>query len=107
MKKFKITFNSPVALSFVIICFVVTLLGVLTGGKSTEIAFMTYHSSLQNPMTYIRLFTHVLGHADFSTTMDIYTDVTKDLKKREFDDLGEKMKKQKGRKNKNDDTDEK
>ena len=66
MKKFKITFNSPVALSFVIICFVVTLLGVLTGGKSTEIAFMTYHSSLQNPMTYIRLFTHVLGHAGWS-----------------------------------------
>ena len=27
--------------------------------------------------------------------MDIYTDVTKELKKREFDDLGEKMKKQK------------
>lgn len=39
--------------------------------------------------------------------MDIYTDVTKELKKREFDDLGEKMKKQKRDKDKNGDTDEK
>ena len=36
--------------------------------------------------------------------MDIYTDATKELKKREFDDLGEKMKKQK--RNKNGETDE-
>jgi GlpG protein len=39
-----------------------TLLGVLTGGKSTLAVFMTYHSSLTNPMTYIRFFTHVFGH---------------------------------------------
>lgn len=26
----------------------------------------------------------VMGHADFGTTMNIYTDVTKDLKKQEF-----------------------
>lgn len=43
----------------------------------------------------IKVVQNVLGHADFSTTMDIYTDVTKELKKREFDDLSEKMKKQK------------
>lgn len=65
-KKFKITFNAPVILSLVIACFLVTLLGELTGGKSTQIAFMTYHSSLKNPMTYIRFFTHVLGHGGWS-----------------------------------------
>lgn len=27
---------------------------------------MTYHSSLANPMTYLRLFTHVLGHNGWS-----------------------------------------
>lgn len=41
----------------------------------------------------IKVIQNILGHADFSTTMDIYTDVTKELKKREFDNLHEKMKK--------------
>jgi GlpG protein len=62
-KKIKITFNAPVTLGFVLICFMATLLGVLTGGKSTQAVFMTYHSSLMNPMTYIRFFTHVFGHS--------------------------------------------
>ncbi|MBE5871206.1 MAG: rhomboid family intramembrane serine protease [Lachnospiraceae bacterium] len=62
-KKLKITFNSPVVLGFVFICFAVTLLGTVTGGGTTELLFMTYHSSLKNPLTYVRLFTHVFGHA--------------------------------------------
>ena len=53
MRKLKITFNAPVTLGFVFICFVVTLLGVLTGGGSTRLLFMTYHSSLTNPLTYL------------------------------------------------------
>ncbi len=66
MKKLKITFNAPVTLGFVFICFVVTLLGVLTGGGSTRLLFMTSHSSLTNPLTYLRFFTHVFGHAEWS-----------------------------------------
>lgn len=62
-KKFKITFNAPVTLGFVGICFVVTLLGVITGGRSTYFLFMTYHSSLSNPLTYLRFLTHVFGHS--------------------------------------------
>ena len=61
-KKLKITFNAPVVLTFVMICFIATLLGVLTGGRITQSFFMTYHSSLKNPMTYLRFFTHVFGH---------------------------------------------
>ena len=64
-KKFKITFNAPVTLSFVSLCFVVTLLGVITGGGVTRLLFMAYHSSLKNPLTYLRFFTHVLGHSGF------------------------------------------
>ena len=66
MRKLKITFNAPVTLGFVFICFVVTLLGVLTGGGSIRLLFMTYHSSLTNPLTYLRFFTHVFGHAGWS-----------------------------------------
>lgn len=61
--KFKIKFNSPVILIFVFVCLAATLLGELTGGKSTELLFMTYHSSLTNPMTYVRFFTHIFGHS--------------------------------------------
>lgn len=65
-KKFKITFNAPITLGFVASCFVVTLLGIITSGGSTRLLFMTYHSSLANPLTYLRFFTHVFGHAGWS-----------------------------------------
>ena len=61
-RKLKITFNSPVILSFVSICFLVMILSYITGGISNQAVFMTYHSPLKEPMTYVRLFTHVLGH---------------------------------------------
>ena len=64
--RIKITFNAPVTLLFVLACFVVTLIGVVTSGVSTRMLFMTYHSSLSNPMTYVRFFTHVLGHDGWS-----------------------------------------
>lgn len=66
MRKLKITFNAPAVLGFVAICFIATLLGILTNGATTQAFFMTYHSSLTNFMTYIRLFTHVFGHAGWS-----------------------------------------
>ena len=37
MKKPKVTFNSPVVLIFVAACFVVTLLGTLTNGATTQV----------------------------------------------------------------------
>ena len=39
----------------------------------------------------LKVIQDTLGHKDFSTTMDIYTDVTRELKQREFDNLQEKM----------------
>lgn len=62
-RKLRIKFNAPVTLGFVIICFIATLFGYLFHGKITQMLFMTYHSSLTDPMTYIRFFTHVFGHA--------------------------------------------
>ena len=61
-KRIRITFNSPVILCFVAICFFATMLNYLTGGKSNQVVFMTYHSSLFSPLTYVRLLTHVFGH---------------------------------------------
>ena len=65
-KTLKISYNAPVILSFVLICFTVMLLGLLTGGKSTQLLFMTFHSSLANPLTYLRFFTHVFGHSGWT-----------------------------------------
>lgn len=68
MKKGKLTisYNSPAVLTFVLICLVVLIIGFLTGGMSTQLLFMTYHSSLTNLLTYLRFFTHVFGHSGWN-----------------------------------------
>lgn len=65
-EKLRITFNAPVTLEFVIICFVATSLGVVSNGRITQMIFMTYHSSLANLMTYVRFITHIFGHSGWS-----------------------------------------
>lgn len=61
-RKYKITFNAPVTLGFAILCFFAMIANYVTAGASLHTLFSTYHSSITSPMTYIRLFTHVLGH---------------------------------------------
>lgn len=61
-KKLIISYNAPVILAFVILCFLATVIGLLTGNKSTEILFSVYRSPLTSPFTYLRCFTHVFGH---------------------------------------------
>lgn len=64
--KIRISFNSPITLGTVIICFIATLLGVISNGRITQMVFMTYHSSLANLMTYVRFITHIFGHSGWS-----------------------------------------
>lgn len=66
MKKLKISYNAPITLTFVIICFIATILGVITRDAVTSLLFVTYRDSLANPMTYVRFFTHIFGHAGWS-----------------------------------------
>ena len=66
MKKLKISYNAPITLTFVIICFIATILGVLTRDAVTRVLFLTYRDSLANPMTYVRFFTHIFGHGGWS-----------------------------------------
>ncbi len=61
--RFKISYNSPVVLTFVLLCLLVLLMSIGTHRRSTTLFFMTYHSSLFSPLTYLRFFTHVLGHS--------------------------------------------
>ena len=62
MKKLRITFNSPLVLCFALLCSAATLACGISGESGTALLFSTYSSSWANPLTYVRLFTHVLGH---------------------------------------------
>lgn len=59
----KIKFNSPVILSFVFLSLIALILDFVTRGLTNRLFFSIYSSSLANPLTYVRLFGHVLGHA--------------------------------------------
>lgn len=61
--KLKLSFNSPVVLSFTMICFAALVLSWITKGYTNTLLFSVYRSSLANPLTYIRFFGHVAGHA--------------------------------------------
>lgn len=65
-KKLRITFNAPVVLSLVAISFIATLLNYITASASGRLLFMTYHSALLSPLTWLRAFTHIFGHADWA-----------------------------------------
>lgn len=65
-KKIRISFNSPLVLCFALACSAVALAGAITGESSTAKLFSTYSAPLSDPLMYLRLFTHVLGHAGFA-----------------------------------------
>ena len=64
--KFRISFqyNSPVVLTFFLLSLGALALDGPTGGWTTTHLFCVYRSSLKDPLFYLRLFGHVLGHAD-------------------------------------------
>ena len=63
--KMRVSINAPVVLGIVGISFAATLLGYITGGITSRVIFTTYRSALWSPMTYLRAFTHIFGHADW------------------------------------------
>lgn len=59
-------YNSVVVLTFFFFSFIVLILNYFTKGKSNKLLFSSYRSSPFELLTYIRLFTHVLGHSDWN-----------------------------------------
>ena len=59
-------YNAPVTLTFALICLAALGLGKLTNGRSTYYLFETYRAPLTDPLMYIRLFGHAIGHANWS-----------------------------------------
>lgn len=62
----KIQYNSPVILTFALISLGVLLLNQVTMGMANRLCFSVYRASLADPLTYIRFFGHVLGHANYA-----------------------------------------
>lgn len=58
-------YNAAVTLTIFFISFATLILNFLTRGWTNKHIFSTERASLLNPITYVRLFTHVLGHADW------------------------------------------
>lgn len=66
-RKLKLSYNSPVILTFAAICLATLILNWITRGFTNRLLFICYgRASLFDPLTYLRVFTYVFGHADFS-----------------------------------------
>lgn len=62
----RIKYNAPVTLTFALISLGALLLSIATDGKTNITFFSTYRDKLTHPLMYLRLFTHVLGHANWA-----------------------------------------
>ena len=58
-------YNSILILTYFFLSVGTLILKYITLGKSNILLFSSYRSSPFNPLTYIRLFTHVLGHENW------------------------------------------
>lgn len=64
--KLRIQYNAPVVLTFALVSLAVLGLDFLTGGWSTTRFFCVYRASLSDPLTYVRMVGHVLGHGSYA-----------------------------------------
>lgn len=65
----KIKYNAPVTLTFALICAVVLLLDSILGTNLIPRIFSVPGRTgfnFSNPVNYVRLFTHIAGHADWN-----------------------------------------
>lgn len=61
----RIDFNAPVILGLTVVCFIILMVNMATGGTLNRYLSIFYISWLR-PGQYIRLFTHVLAHANMA-----------------------------------------
>lgn len=61
----RLQYNSPVVLTFALCSLLALFLDRMTLGWTNAHFFSMYHSSLWDPLTYFRMFGHVLGHSSW------------------------------------------
>ena len=62
----KFDYNSVVILTYLFISLGACFLNFITQGFTNKLLFTSYRSSIFNPLTYVRLFTHSIGHQDLN-----------------------------------------
>ncbi len=67
--KLRIQYNAPVVLTFALVSLVVLVLDFLTNGYTTFHLFSVYRAPLSDPLTYIRMVGHTLGHSGYAHYM--------------------------------------
>lgn len=67
--KLRFQYNAPVILTFAFVSLGVLALGWLTGGWTTSRLFCVYRAPLTDPLTYLRMVGHVLGHSGYAHYM--------------------------------------
>ena len=63
MRLKRLSYDSPLILSFAFLSLAVLLLDRLTGGRAVSLLFCVYRSPLSEPLTWPRFVLHVLGHS--------------------------------------------
>ncbi|MDW7691236.1 rhomboid family intramembrane serine protease [Flammeovirgaceae bacterium SG7u.111] len=61
----KISYNSPVILTYTFLCVGVLIIGELTGNAFMSLFTVSSSMNLLNPLDYFRLVSHVIGHANW------------------------------------------
>ncbi len=64
-KKLRITYNAPAVLTFSALAALALIINYITAGEANRFIFSVYRTTWRDPMMYVRVFTHVLGHTDF------------------------------------------
>ena len=62
-KGLRLSFNAPVTLIFSALCLIACVIIQLAGNSAVRAVFSVYRAPLNDPMTYVRCVTYVLGHA--------------------------------------------
>lgn len=58
-------YNSVLVLSYFFVSLLVLLMNYATRGQVNDLLFSSYRGSWTNPLTYIRLITHIIGHSNW------------------------------------------
>jgi len=59
----KIQYNSPVILTYALVCLLILCINIITNGNTNRLIFSVYRSSWSDPMAYVRVFTYAMGHS--------------------------------------------
>ena len=65
IKNIQFDYNSVVIINYLLLSLLAWFINTITHGKANKYFFSSYRSSLINPLTYLRLFTHSIGHANW------------------------------------------